>query len=86
MQWACSSTHKASLAMMLSRILNWWMVYFSYGVRLGGAGGVRRPLATMVAGNPRNYFVFLDLIGFYLQIQNNRFIGLSFSFHMCCLL
>jgi hypothetical protein len=28
----------------------------------------RRPLVTVVAGNPRDRFVFLDLIGFYLQI------------------
>jgi hypothetical protein len=28
----------------------------------------RCPLATVVARNPRDRFVFLDLLGFYLQI------------------
>ena len=32
----------------------------------------RRPLATVVAGNSRDRFVFLDLLGFYLQIQDNH--------------
>jgi hypothetical protein len=67
MQRACSSTHKASLAMVLSQILHWWRLGVYYDVRLGGAGGGRRPLATVVVGNPRDRFVFLDLIGF-LQI------------------
>jgi hypothetical protein len=69
-QQACSLTHKASLAMVLSQILQWWRL----DVRLGGAGGGRRPLATVVAGNPRDCFLFLDLLGFYLQIQDNHFI------------
>jgi hypothetical protein len=55
--------------MVLSRILHWWRLDVSYGVRLGGAGGGRRPLVLVVAENPRDRFVFLDLIGFYLQIQ-----------------
>ena len=67
-QWACSSTHKASLAMVLSRILQWWRLGVSSGVRLGGTGVGRRPLATVVAGNPRDRFVHLDFLGFYLQI------------------
>jgi hypothetical protein len=67
-QQACSSTHKASLAMVLSQILQWWRLGVSFGVRLGDAGVGRRPLATVVAGNPRDRFVFLDLLGFYLQI------------------
>jgi hypothetical protein len=65
---SCSSTHKASLAMVLSRILHWWRFDVSYGVYLSSAGGGRRPLATVVGENPRDRFVFLDLIGFYLQI------------------
>jgi hypothetical protein len=68
MQRICSSTHKASLVMVFSRILHWWRLGVSYGVRLGGAGGRRRSLATVVAWNSRDRFVFLDLIGFYLQI------------------
>jgi hypothetical protein len=39
------------------------------GARVG-----RRPLATVVAGNPRDCFVFLDLLAFYLQYQDNHFI------------
>ena len=34
----------------------------------------RRPLATVVAGNPKDRFVFLDLLEFYLQNQDNHFI------------
>jgi hypothetical protein len=67
MQQACSSTHKASLVMVLSRILQWWRLGVSSGVRLDGAG-VGRRLATVVTGNSRDRFVFLDLLGFYLQI------------------
>jgi hypothetical protein len=73
-QQAYSSTHKASLAMVLSRILQLWRLGVSSGVRLSGAGVGRRVLATAVAGNPRDCFVFLDLLGFYLQIQDNHFI------------
>jgi hypothetical protein len=54
--------------------LDWWRFGVSSGVRLGGTGGGRRPLATVVAGNPRDRFVFLDLLGFYLQILKNYFI------------
>jgi hypothetical protein len=39
-----------------------------FGIRLGGAEVGRRPLATVVAGNPRDHFVFLNLLGFYLKI------------------
>jgi hypothetical protein len=31
----------------------------------------RRPLATVVVGNTRDCFVFLDLIGFYLQSESS---------------
>jgi hypothetical protein len=61
--------------MMLSRILQWWRLDVSSGVRLGGAEVGRRPLATVIAGYPRDRFVFLDLLGFYLQIQDNHFIS-----------
>jgi hypothetical protein len=66
MQQACSSSNKASLAMVLSRILQWWRIDISSGVLLGGAGVGRRPLTTVVAENPVDRFVFLDLLGFYL--------------------
>jgi hypothetical protein len=49
-------------------ILQWWRLGVSSGVCLGDAGVGRRPLATVVAGNPRDRFVFLDLQQFYLQI------------------
>ena len=62
MQQACSSTHKASLAMLLFWILQWWRLGISSGVRLGGAGYGRRPLATVDAGNPIDRFVFLNLL------------------------
>jgi hypothetical protein len=74
-QQACLSTHKASLAMVLSRILQWWRLGVYSGVRLGGAGIGRRPLPMMVAGNSSDRFVFLDLLGFYLEIQDNNFIS-----------
>jgi hypothetical protein len=66
MQRACSSTHKAFLAMVLSRILQWWRLGVSYGVRLGDAKGGQRPLATVVAWNLKDRFIFSDLLGFYL--------------------
>jgi hypothetical protein len=74
LQQACSSTHKASLAMVLFWILQWWRLGVSSCVRLGGGGFRRRPLAMVVAGNSKDRFVFLDLLGFSLQIQDNHFI------------
>jgi hypothetical protein len=62
-----SSTHKSSLAVVLSRILQWWRLGVSSSVRLDGVGVKRRPLATLVAGNSRG-FVFLDVLKFYVQI------------------
>jgi hypothetical protein len=83
-QQACSSTDKASLVMVLSRILQWWRLDVSYIVHLGGAGGGWRPLATVVAGNPRDCFLCLDLLGFYLQIQHNHFILIYLLVSACC--
>jgi hypothetical protein len=61
MQQACSSTHKASLAMVLSWILQWWRFDdVSFSMRLGGARARQRPLDSVVAGNPRNQFIFLQ--------------------------
>jgi hypothetical protein len=68
MQQACSSSHKASLAIVISQILQWWRIGVSFGVRLSGAGVGRRLLAMVVAGNHMDRFVFLNRLGFYLQI------------------
>jgi hypothetical protein len=65
-QWACSSTHKATLVMVLSWICQWWRLGVLFGVRLGGAVVGQRPLASVVAGNLRDRFVFLNLLRFYL--------------------
>jgi hypothetical protein len=54
--------------------LAWWRLNVSFGICLDDAGVGRRPLAMVVAENPRDRFVFLDLLGFYLQIQDNYFI------------
>ena len=67
-QQAFSSTHKASLAMVFFLILQWRRLGVFSGARLGGVGFGRRPLVTVAAGNPKDRFVFLDLLGFYLQI------------------
>jgi hypothetical protein len=48
--------------------LQWWRLGVSSGVRLGGAEVGRRPLAMVVIENFNDSFVFLDLLGFYLQI------------------
>jgi hypothetical protein len=61
-QHACSSTHKASLSMVLSWIFQWWRLDISFGMRLDDTGLGRWPLASMVAGNPKNQFIFLDLL------------------------
>jgi hypothetical protein len=73
----CASLHAAGLFIdsqslfgdVLSRILQWWRLGVSYGVRLGDAGVGRRQLATVVAGNPRDCFVFLDLLGFICKLS-----------------
>jgi hypothetical protein len=44
-------------------------------VRLGDVGVGRRPLASVVAENLRDRFIFIDLLRFYLQsFQDNHFI------------
>jgi hypothetical protein len=57
-QQAGSSTHKASLAMVVSPILQRWMLGVSSSIRLGDVGVGRQPLAMVVAGNPRDRFAF----------------------------
>jgi hypothetical protein len=51
--------------MVLAWIWQWWKLGVSSGVRLGGVGDGRR-LSSVVVGNPRDRFVFLDFLGFYL--------------------
>jgi hypothetical protein len=65
-QQPCSSTHKASLAMVLSWICQWWRLDISSDMRLGDAGVERRPLALVVVGNPKDRFVFINFLWFYL--------------------
>jgi hypothetical protein len=61
--------------MVLSWIRQWQRLGVSSGVHLGGAGVGRRPLASVVARNPRTRFVFLGLLQFYMQnFQDNHFI------------
>jgi hypothetical protein len=75
MQRVCSSTHKASLAMLLSWIWQWWRLSIPTGVRLGDVGVGWRPLASVVAENPRDRFIFINLLWFYLEsFQDNHFI------------
>jgi hypothetical protein len=60
--------------MVLSWIWHWWRLCVSSGMHLNDAGVGRRPLALVVAGNPRDRFVFLNLLWFYLQsFQDNHF-------------
>jgi hypothetical protein len=61
-QRACSSTHKASLAMVFSWIWQWWRLDFPSGVHLGCVGVGRQLLALVVAGNARDQFVFLNIL------------------------
>jgi hypothetical protein len=63
------------VAMVLSWIRQWWRLGVSSGVHLDGVGVERRPMDSVVAGNPRDRFVFLDLLWFSLQsFQDNHFI------------
>jgi hypothetical protein len=39
--------------------------------------------AAVVVGNPRDYFVFLVLLGFYLQIIDNHSISVRLSVSIC---
>jgi hypothetical protein len=64
-------------------IFQWWRLGVSSIVHLGGVGIGRCPLATVVAGNPKYLFVFLDLSGFYLQISVNIFISVFLLVFTC---
>jgi hypothetical protein len=57
-----------------------WRLGVSSGMRLGGAGVGRRPLASVVAENPRDLVVFFNLLQFYLQaLVENRALVLNRS-------
>jgi hypothetical protein len=86
-QRACSSTHKASLAMVVAWIWKLWRLSITSSVLLDGAGVGRRPLALVVVGNPRDRFVFLNFLWFYFQsFQDNHFILVYLLFsHMLLL-
>jgi hypothetical protein len=84
LQHVFSSTHKAMLGMVFFfGSCNGGGSCVSPGVRLDDAGVRRQPLGTVVAGNPRNCLVFLDLLGFYQQIMNNNFILVCLLFSTC---
>jgi hypothetical protein len=62
--------------MVFAWIWHWWRLNVPSGMRLDNADVGQRPLALVVAGNPRDQFVFLDLLWFYLQsFQDNHFIS-----------
>jgi hypothetical protein len=84
LQQAYSSTQKALLAMVLFWILQWWRCGISFCVCLGGDGVGRRP-PTVVAGNSRDRFVFLDPLDFYLQILDNHFIPICLLVSTCAI-
>jgi hypothetical protein len=69
--------------MVLSWMLQWLRLGVFSSVCLGGAGVGRRALATVVAENPTDRFVFLDLLGFYMQIQDNHFIPVCLLVSTC---
>jgi hypothetical protein len=69
--------------MLLFWVLQCWRLDVSSGVRLGGAGVGRRLLAMVVAGNPRDRFVFLDHLGFSKQIQYSQFIPVCLLVFTC---
>jgi hypothetical protein len=48
-QWACSSTHKASLAMVLLWIKKWLRLGVSFNIHLGDVRVRRRPLVSASA-------------------------------------
>jgi hypothetical protein len=61
--------------MVLSWIWQWWRLGVCSDVRLSDVGVERWPMASVVARNPRDRFVFLDLLRFSLQsFQDNYFI------------
>jgi hypothetical protein len=67
LQRASSSTHKASLAMMLLRIWQWWRLDVSSNVCLGSVGGWGQPLVSASARKSRDGYVLFHILGFYLQ-------------------
>jgi hypothetical protein len=67
-QRACSSTHKVSLAMVLSWISQWWRLGVPSDVRLDGVGVGQRPLALAVARNHRIDFYFSIFYNFICKV------------------
>jgi hypothetical protein len=63
------------------QISQWWRLDVFSGVLFGGCGVGRWPLASVVAENPRDRFVFLDFLRFYLHsFHDNHFILLVFIY------
>jgi hypothetical protein len=90
LQRACSSTHKASLAMLLFWIWQWRRLGVSSNVRLDGVGVWHRPLVSASVEKPRDSSVFFSPLGFFLQsVQDNYFLlyclcFLDFTFVYSC--
>jgi hypothetical protein len=90
LQRAYSSTHKASLAMVLFWIWQWRRPDVSSNVRLDSVGVWRRPLVLASVEKPRDSSVFFYPLGFSLQsVQDNCFLLvclclLAFMFGYSC--
>jgi hypothetical protein len=76
-----SSTHKASLAMVLLWIWQWCRLGLSFNVHLADVGVWRRPLVSTSAGKPRDGSVFFSSLEFSLQsVQDNCFLLVCLCF------
>jgi hypothetical protein len=74
LQRVCSSTHKASLAMVLFWIWQWRRLDVSSNVRPGGVGVWRRPLLLTSAEKSRDSSIFFYSLGFSMQsVKDNCF-------------
>jgi hypothetical protein len=67
LQQTYSSTHKASLAMVLLWIWQWWRLDVSSNERLDGVGCWRRPLVSASVEISKDSSVFFYLLGVYMQ-------------------
>jgi hypothetical protein len=80
LQWVCLSIHKVSLAMLLLWIWRWWTLVVSSNACLGGVEIWRRPLASAIAENSNDNYVFFYSLGFYLQVSRITIFLYSFVY------